>query len=91
MAHKKLVAGSPLKTLSLLMAGQHAEVFSVDSGNYGVVPGALNMSQHHPQVPQCLFLSSYILLHSVLLDIFQFISSLCFVDSVCVDQFFGAG
>lgn len=45
MAHKKLVAGSPLKTLSLLMAGQHAEVFSVDSGNYS----GFNVSQHHAQ------------------------------------------
>ncbi|KAF5181677.1 transport protein sec16 [Thalictrum thalictroides] len=50
MAHRMLVAGSPLKTLSLLMAGAPADVFSVDNGYYSGVTGAVNISQHHAQI-----------------------------------------
>ncbi|XP_045789857.1 protein transport protein SEC16B homolog [Trifolium pratense] len=48
MALRQLVAGSPLRTLCLLIAGQPAEVFSSDSSN-SVDPSALNMPQHPAQ------------------------------------------
>ncbi|PIA59121.1 hypothetical protein AQUCO_00400169v1 [Aquilegia coerulea] len=50
MAHRMLVAGSPLKTLSLLMAGQQADVFNVDNGYYSGATGGVNISQHHAQI-----------------------------------------
>lgn len=49
MALRQLVAGSPLRTLCLLIAGQPAEVFSVDSSINGH-PGASNMAQVSAQV-----------------------------------------
>ncbi|XAR70462.1 hypothetical protein NMG60_11027316 [Bertholletia excelsa] len=49
MALRQLVAGSPLRTLCLLIAGQPAEVFSTDTMDSGI-PGAVNMS---PRLPQC--------------------------------------
>ncbi|KAI3974250.1 hypothetical protein MKX01_030919 [Papaver californicum] len=50
MAHRQLVAGSPLRTLCLLIAGQPADVFSADStSKSGGSPGALHMSQQHAQ------------------------------------------
>lgn len=49
MALRQLVAGSPLRTLCLLIAGQPAEVFSSDSSNSGD-PSAFNMPQHPAQV-----------------------------------------
>ncbi|KAF9602427.1 hypothetical protein IFM89_027556 [Coptis chinensis] len=50
MAHRMLVAGSPLKTLSLVMAGYQEDVFSGDRSNFTGSPGAVNMSQSHAQV-----------------------------------------
>ncbi|XP_027359993.1 protein transport protein SEC16B homolog [Abrus precatorius] len=49
MALHQLVAGSPLRTLCLLIAGQPAEVFSTDTSISGL-PGASNMPQQSPQV-----------------------------------------
>ncbi|ESW29348.1 hypothetical protein PHAVU_002G063200 [Phaseolus vulgaris] len=49
MALRQLVAGSPLRTLCLLIAGQPAEVFSTDSSINGH-PGASNMGQVSAQV-----------------------------------------
>jgi len=49
MALRQLVAGSPLRTLCLLIAGQPAEVFSTDSSLNGH-PGASNMAQVSAQV-----------------------------------------
>lgn len=49
MALRQLVAGSPLRTLCLLIAGQPAEVFSSSSSNSGDV-SAFNMSQQPSQV-----------------------------------------
>ncbi|KAJ1375448.1 Sec16, central conserved domain [Sesbania bispinosa] len=49
MALRQLVAGSPLRTLCLLIAGQPAEVFSSDSSISGH-PGAFNMPQQPAQV-----------------------------------------
>ncbi|OIV94615.1 hypothetical protein TanjilG_25839 [Lupinus angustifolius] len=49
MALCELVAGSPLRTLCLLIAGQPAEVFSADS-SVSVHPGASTMPQHSAQV-----------------------------------------
>lgn len=49
MALRQLVAGSPLRTLCLLIAGQPAEVFSSDSSNSGD-PSAFNMPQNPAQV-----------------------------------------
>lgn len=48
MALRQLVAGSPLRTLCLLIAGQPAEVFS--TGADGNVLSAANFSQQHAQV-----------------------------------------
>ncbi|KAI9111036.1 hypothetical protein K1719_017911 [Acacia pycnantha] len=49
MALRQLVAGSPLRTLCLLIAGQPAEVFSADTSVSGH-PGVANFSQHPAQV-----------------------------------------
>lgn len=57
MALRQLVAGSPLRTLCLLIAGQPAEVFSVDATN-GNLPGGVLMPQQPTQVcsfKNCLF------------------------------------
>ena len=45
MALHQLVAGSPLRTLCLLIAGQPAEVFST-----GTTVDSMDMSQQHAQV-----------------------------------------
>uniref|UniRef100_A0A5B7AAT1 Protein transport protein sec16 n=1 Tax=Davidia involucrata TaxID=16924 RepID=A0A5B7AAT1_DAVIN len=50
MALRQLVAGSPLRTLSLLIAGQPADVFSTDTTAYSGIPGAVNMSQQPAQL-----------------------------------------
>ena len=47
MALHQLVAGSPLRTLCLLIAGQPAEVFSTTDSS---LPGAVNMPQQPAQV-----------------------------------------
>ncbi|XP_051129413.1 protein transport protein SEC16B homolog [Andrographis paniculata] len=44
MAHRLFVAGAPLRTLCLLIAGQPADVFSVDSTTTNSMAGALNMA-----------------------------------------------
>ncbi|KAL2237981.1 UNVERIFIED_CONTAM: Protein transport protein SEC16B, partial [Sesamum indicum] len=49
MALRQLVAGSPLRTLCLLIAGQPADVFSADSTAISSMPGALNMPQQPAQ------------------------------------------
>nr|KYP67164.1 Protein transport protein Sec16B [Cajanus cajan] len=49
MALRQLVAGSPLRTLCLLIAGKPAEVFSIDTSFSGN-PGASNMAQQSSQV-----------------------------------------
>ncbi|XP_024996970.1 protein transport protein SEC16B homolog [Cynara cardunculus var. scolymus] len=43
MALRQLVAGSPLRTLCLLIAGQPADVFSTDNRTDGGTAGAVNM------------------------------------------------
>ena len=50
MALRQLVAGSPLRTLCLLIAGQPADVFSADTMAYSGIPGAVNMSRQPTQV-----------------------------------------
>ncbi|KAK4434985.1 protein transport protein SEC16B [Sesamum alatum] len=49
MALRQLVAGSPLRTLCLLIAGQPADVFSADSTAISSMPSALNMAQQPAQ------------------------------------------
>jgi hypothetical protein len=49
MALRQLVAGSPLRTLCLLIAGQPAEVFSTETLISGH-PSAFNMPQQPEQV-----------------------------------------
>ncbi|XP_004511687.1 protein transport protein SEC16B homolog [Cicer arietinum] len=49
MALRQLVAGSPLRTLCLLIAGQPAEVFSTGTSISGQ-PGAFNLPQQSEQV-----------------------------------------
>ncbi|KAJ7011397.1 protein transport protein SEC16B [Populus alba x Populus x berolinensis] len=49
MALHQLVAGSPLRTLCLLIAGQPAEVFSTDSNVHGGFPGDLSIPQQPVQ------------------------------------------
>lgn len=50
MAVCQLIAGSPLRTLCLLIAGQPAEVFSADNTSEISVPGAVNTPQQPAQV-----------------------------------------
>lgn len=50
MALRQLVAGSPLRTLCLLIAGQPAEVFSADTMIDSNVSGAVKMPQQPAQV-----------------------------------------
>lgn len=50
MALHQLVAGSPLRTLCLLIAGQPADVFSADSTAGSSMAGAVNMPQQPAQV-----------------------------------------
>ena len=50
MALHQLVAGSPLRTLCLLIAGQPAEVFSSDTMTDSNLPGAVKMPQQSAQV-----------------------------------------
>ncbi|KAL8114425.1 hypothetical protein AgCh_021322 [Apium graveolens] len=45
LALRQLVAGSPLRTLCLLIAGQPAEVFAAESAGGGANSSTLNMSQ----------------------------------------------
>ncbi|KAK4389578.1 protein transport protein SEC16A [Sesamum angolense] len=49
MALRQLVAGSPLRTLCLLIAGQPADVFSADCTAISSMPGAFNMPQQPAQ------------------------------------------
>lgn len=49
MALRQLVAGSPLRTLCLLIAGQPADVFSTDTTTDGGLPGAVNIPQQPAQ------------------------------------------
>lgn len=49
MALKQLVAGSPLQTLCLLIAGQPADVFSNDTSS-SIIPGSVNTFQQPLQV-----------------------------------------
>ncbi|XP_027084566.2 protein transport protein SEC16B homolog [Coffea arabica] len=49
MALRQLVAGSPLRTLCLLIAGQPAAVFSTDDSAYSSMPGAVNIAQQPAQ------------------------------------------
>ncbi|PSS11536.1 Protein transport protein like [Actinidia chinensis var. chinensis] len=46
MALHQLVAGSPLRTLCLLIAGQPADVFSTDTTFGSSISGAVNLSLH---------------------------------------------
>ncbi|GFP93063.1 protein transport protein sec16b homolog [Phtheirospermum japonicum] len=50
MALRHLVAGSPLRTLCLLIAGQPADVFSTESTGVSSMNGAVNMSQQPAQL-----------------------------------------
>ncbi|KAA8521376.1 hypothetical protein F0562_012062 [Nyssa sinensis] len=50
MALRQLVAGSPLRTLCLLIAGQPADVFSTNTTAYSDIPGVVNMSQQPSQL-----------------------------------------
>ncbi|MQL98712.1 hypothetical protein Taro_031425, partial [Colocasia esculenta] len=49
MAHRQFVSGSPLRTLCLLIAGQPADVFSMDSSNNSL-PVAVNVPQQPVQI-----------------------------------------
>ncbi|GAV88199.1 Sec16_C domain-containing protein/Sec16 domain-containing protein [Cephalotus follicularis] len=49
MALHQLVAGSPLRTLSLLIAGQPADVFSTDTATESRFPGTADISQQPVQ------------------------------------------
>ncbi|KAI3468950.1 hypothetical protein Pfo_025613 [Paulownia fortunei] len=49
MALRQLVAGSPLRTLCLLIAGQPADVFSADTTAVSSMAGDVNMSQQPAQ------------------------------------------
>ncbi|XP_062074743.1 protein transport protein SEC16A homolog [Humulus lupulus] len=49
MAFHQLAAGSPLRTLCLLIAGQPAEVFSVNAIADGSLPGSVTMFQQPAQ------------------------------------------
>lgn len=66
MALRQLVAGSPLRTLCLLIAGKPADVFSSDATHQVGLPGAANNSQQSAQVMYqdiiCLLLA-VVLLH----------------------------
>lgn len=56
MALHQLVAGSPLRTLCLLIAGQPAEVFCSDTTTDCSLPGAVNMPQQPAQTgANCMF------------------------------------
>lgn len=50
LALRQLVAGSPLRTLCLLIAGQPADVFSADTAANNSMAGTVNVSQQAPQV-----------------------------------------
>lgn len=50
MAICQLVAGSPLRTLCLLIAGQPADVFSTEMLANSGIPGAVDMSQQSTHV-----------------------------------------
>lgn len=50
LALRQLVAGSPLRTLCLLIAGQPAEVFAAETAGGGAISGAVNMSQQSAHV-----------------------------------------
>jgi hypothetical protein len=50
MALRQLVAGSPLRTLCLLIAGQPAEVFSSYTTGDPGLPGDVNLHQQPAQV-----------------------------------------
>ncbi|XP_073132895.1 protein transport protein SEC16B homolog isoform X2 [Henckelia pumila] len=49
MALQQLVAGSPLRTLCLLIAGQPADVFSADTTAISSMAGVANLPQQPPQ------------------------------------------
>ncbi|KAL8539743.1 hypothetical protein ACS0TY_001381 [Phlomoides rotata] len=49
LALRQLVAGSPLRTLCLLIAGQPADVFSADTTANNSMAGAVNVSQQAAQ------------------------------------------
>lgn len=72
MAIHQLVAGSPLRTLCLLIAGQPAEVFSADTTN---LPAAITMSQQPTQVRLILELSLWwVCLHHTMHNCTLFVS-----------------
>lgn len=50
LALRQLVAGSPLRTLCLLIAGQPAEVFNAETAVGGAFASAVNMSQQPAHV-----------------------------------------
>lgn len=50
MALRQLVAGSPLRTLCLLIAGQPADVFSTETTADPGLPSAVNVRQQPAQV-----------------------------------------
>ena len=50
MALCQLMAGSPLRTLCLLIAGQPADVFSADATAVNNMAGAVNVPQQPTQV-----------------------------------------
>lgn len=50
LALRQLVAGSPLRTLCLLIAGQPADVFSADTTANNSMAGAVNVPQQATQV-----------------------------------------
>lgn len=62
MAVCQLLAGSPLRTLCLLVAGQPADVFSADTTSNSSIYGAVNMS---PQPSQVLVSESSHFVYSV--------------------------
>lgn len=71
MALRQLVAGSPLRTLCLLIAGQPAEVFSTDSSIDGH-PGASNMGQVSAQVILIEQIHMYCFIGSIVSEVISF-------------------
>lgn len=62
MAVCQLIAGSPLRTLCLLIAGQPAEVFSAGNTSEISVPGAVNTPQQPAQVRYLFKIAYWMLL-----------------------------
>ncbi|WOG88461.1 hypothetical protein DCAR_0207696 [Daucus carota subsp. sativus] len=59
LALRQLVAGSPLRTLCLLIAGQPAEVFTAETAVGGAFASAVNMSQQPAHIGSSAMLDTW--------------------------------